>query len=225
MNIFSKRTALKVLLACTMMVGMFTACDDDFTEEDALKEQQTIDLSIYVVDFFNTKPVDSASVSIVQDGVTVAAATNEKGVATFGDVKIGGNIPVTITKDGFTEVTRLVSVNTGNYRQGQITQTVNVLSLTESTATIKGRLTIETNLTNDEVEVVPAGTVVRAVLEEGVVNNINTIMFTATTDENGYYELTVRGRCCHCAKRACYVCHCASTCQRAHSNHKQRYYQ
>lgn len=184
-----KTITLKGLLLVALFAGIFTSCTDDFTEEDALNKQQTIDLSIYVNDYFTKNGVGEASVSIVQDGQTISSMTNEIGVAFFEDVKIGGNIPVFIEKEGFTPVQTLVSVNVTNYREGQRTETVSIFSLTENTAIIKGKLEIETDLTNEDTEVVPENSIVKAYLSmNGVISDIE---FSATVDANGNYEFVV----------------------------------
>ena len=191
MNYNTKKTIITTLLSCLFIAGIFTACDDDFTEEDALNAQQTIDLSIYVVDFFNTAAMQDFNVTILQDGATISGTTNEQGVATFSDVEIGGSIPVTVSKENYTTVQRLVDVDVTNFRQGQRTETIAVLSLTENTATIQGRLEIETDVTNEDTEVVPEGTEVTAILTIDNLAGINVIEFTATTDASGNYELAV----------------------------------
>ena len=191
MNYNTKKTIITTLLSCLFIAGIFTACDDDFTEEDALNAQQTIDLSIHVIDFFNTTSLQDVSVSVVQDGTTISGTTNEQGVATFTDIEIGGSIPVIVSRENYTTVQRLVSVNVTNFRQGQRTETIPVLSLTENTGTITGRLEIETDVTNEDTEIVPEGTEVTAILNINELSGINVIEVTAATDANGVYELVV----------------------------------
>ncbi|MBL6446059.1 DUF3869 domain-containing protein [Fulvivirga sp. 29W222] len=183
-----KTTRILSFLLVVLLAGVFTSCKDDFTEEDALNAQQTVDVSVYVIDYFNTTAVTGATVSIIKDGAAVTAQTNEQGIASFSDVKIGGGLPVTVEKEGFTKVQNLVDVNVNDYRQGHFTTTLGVLSLTENTATIKGKLEIESDVTNDETEVVPEGTEVKAFLN---LEGMNTVEFVATTDANGFYELVV----------------------------------
>lgn len=184
-----KRTTLSALLALALTTAGFIACTDDFTEEDALNAQQTIDLSIYVIDYFDAKGLSDAQVSLVRDGSIVSVTTNEEGIAIFSGVKIGTDIPVTVEKDGFTKIQTNVDVDVENFRQGHITETIGVLSLTENTAVIKGKLEIETDLTNDETEVVPEGTEVNVYLS--FFDAINDIEVTAATDAAGNYELVV----------------------------------
>ncbi|WP_343855564.1 hypothetical protein [Fulvivirga kasyanovii] len=185
-----KKTRILSFLLVIILAGVFTSCKDDFTEEDALNAQQTVDVSIYVTDYFNTTAVSGATVSIIKDGATVTAETNEQGVASFSDIKIGGGLPVTVEKEGFTKVNKLVDIDVTNYREGHFTTTVDVLSLTENTAIIKGKLEIETDLTNEETEIVPEGTEVIAILNVEDFSG-NSIEISATTDANGNYELVV----------------------------------
>ncbi|UII33960.1 hypothetical protein LVD17_09045 [Fulvivirga ulvae] len=183
-----KKTRILSFLLVIILAGVFTSCKDDFTEEDALNAQQTVDVSVYVIDYFNTTAVSGATVSIIKDGAAVTAQTNEQGIASFSDVKIGGGLPVTVEKEGFTKVQNLVNVDVNDYRQGHFTATLGVLSLTENTATIKGKLEIESDVTNEDTEVVPEGTEVKAYLD---LDGMNTVEFVATTDANGNYELVV----------------------------------
>lgn len=190
MKITSKRILIKALLVITLFAGVITACNDDFTEEDALNAQQTIDLSVYVIDFFNTTGLSEVNVSLIQDGNELIATTNEQGIAIFSGIRIGDDIPVTVEREGYTTVQRLIDVNTNNFRQGQITETIGILSLTENTAVVRGKLEIETDVTNDDPEVVPEGTEVRAILDFEL-DEINEISITATTDAEGNFELVV----------------------------------
>ena len=188
MNAIMKKTRILQFLSAILLAGIFSACEDSFTEEDALNAQQTVDVSIYVIDNYNTSGVAEATVSIIKDGVLVEAQTNELGIASFSDVKIGGGLPVTITKEGYTTTQRLINVSVFNYREGQFTSTVEIFSLTENTAIFRGKLEIESNLTNEDRELVPAGTEVKALLTE---DGINTIEFISTVDENGNYEFVL----------------------------------
>ena len=183
-----KKTRILSFLLVIILAGVFTSCKDDFTEEDALNAQQTVDVSVYVIDYFNTTAVSGATVSIIKDGAAVTAQTNDQGIASFSDIKIGGGLPVTVEKEGFTKVQDLVDVDVYDYRQGHFTTTLGVLSLTENTATIKGKLEIESDVTNEDTEVVPEGTEVKAYLD---LDGMNTVEFVATTDANGNYELVV----------------------------------
>ncbi len=183
-----KKTRILQILLAVLTAGIFSSCEDDFTEKDALDAQQTIDLSVYVINNFNTSGVSEASVSIIKDGNLVTAQTNELGIATFNDVNIGGGLPVTVEKEGFTKTQRLVNVSVSNYREGQFTTTVEIYSLTENTAIVRGKIEIETDLTNEDAELVPAGTELIALLND---NGINTVEITTTVDENGNYEFVL----------------------------------
>ncbi len=183
-----KKTRILQILLAVFTAGIFSSCEDDFTEKDALDAQQTIDLSVYVMNNFNTSGVSEASVSIIKDGNLVTAQTNELGIATFNDVKIGGGLPVTVEKEGFTKTQRLVNVSVSNFREGQFTTTVEIYSLTENTATVRGKIEIETDLTNEDSELVAAGTEIVALLND---NGINTVEITTTVDENGNYEFVL----------------------------------
>lgn len=183
-----RKTRILHILFAVFLAGIFTSCEDDFTEKDALDKQQTIDLSVYVIDNFSTAGVSEATVSIIKDGNLVTAQTNDLGVATFSNVKIGGGLPVTIEKEGFASTKSLVNVNAANYRVGQITTTMEIFSLTENTATVRGMLEIETDLTNEDPETVPEGTEITAIYNSG--SNFR-VEISTTIDAEGNYELNL----------------------------------
>jgi hypothetical protein len=183
-----KKIRFKLLLSLALIAGIFTACEDEFSEKDALDAQQTIDLSVYVFDGFDQEGVADASVTVIKDGDEKSAETNELGVASFNDIKIGGNLPVQVKKDGFTPVQTMANINVNNYRQGSYTLNVPVLSLDTNTATVKGELAIETNLTNDSSEVPPVESTIKGYVH---LSGVQPVELVAKTDENGEFEFTV----------------------------------
>lgn len=106
--------------------------------------------------------VSGAIVTISQFGKTQSDTTDESGMVVFnGYFRTAVN--VTIRKEGFTSVSYISVVNTvdstvnnGIYFVGNL---IPIFELTgNNTATITGRATIETNLTNRTRELVPDGT-------------------------------------------------------------------
>jgi len=183
-----KKIRFKLLLSLAMLAGIFTACEDEFSEKDALDAQQSIDLSVFVYDGYSNTGLDNASVTIIKDGNSKTSETNSMGVASFSNVKIGGNMPVEVEKEGYTPARTMANIDVDNYRQGSYTVNVPVLSLDSNTATIKGSLHIQTDLTNDSVEAPPAETKISAFVHMG---NIEPVELMATTNAEGEFEFIV----------------------------------
>lgn len=184
----------KLVLGLALLAGVLTACEDDFSEEDALDAQRSTDLSVYVIDGADDRGVEDASVSLVKDGSEKDKQTNESGIATFKDVKIGSNIPLSVEKEGYTSVQRRVNI-TGNtnFRQGRYTVEVPVLSVDSASATIQGNVSIQTDLTNDSTEVPPEGTEVKALVDLENIGGaeLQETELTTTTNADGEFEFTV----------------------------------
>ncbi|MCD4833468.1 MAG: hypothetical protein K8R31_06705, partial [Bacteroidales bacterium] len=179
-------------IAFALIAGLFfNSCEEDtFTEEDAMKALQEVDLIIAVTDKSNfDQPVDAATVSTVIDGVTVEKITDATGMVTFEDVKIGGNLNVYVSKENYTTSFTTVNTTPSDYRQATVSASVYIYSLAdENLVTVKGQLTIETDLTNRTKEVV-AGAEVRAYNYN--LPNGSAKAFVNTTDAEGKYEIKV----------------------------------
>ncbi len=171
---------------------VFSSCDKDkFTEEDALEALQEIGFIVAVTDATNNDvPLGSANVKIVYKGETVQKTTDSTGTAVFEDIQIGGNMNVYVTKDGYTTIFTSVSTLPGDYRQSIVNKSVRLYSLSdEKMFTVKGKLTIESDLTNRTRETVPEGTEVivqNSYIPAGIQEN-----YVGTTDANGEYSVKV----------------------------------
>jgi hypothetical protein len=189
-----KRTIYSWMLSLSLLAGSVTlnSCRDTFTEEQVLKEQQTIDLAITAVDRYENKGLAGATVTFQQDGQKLEQTTNEAGVANFADVKIGSNLIVTIAKEGFATTRQTISTMVDGYRVSQVSRTANMFALDGiSTAIIRGKVEIETDITNDKSELVPANTPVEAYRKIEDANGVNEISIKGQVDANGMYSLKV----------------------------------
>ena len=113
--------------------------------------------------------VDGAVVTIGQYGKTATATTDASGLVVFQGF-FRSSVTVTVTKAGFTTVTYLSAVNlTSSTSNGTISFVGNIIPLFETagnnTATISGKATIQTNLTNKTRENVPDGTKILASID------------------------------------------------------------
>ncbi len=175
------------LLASTI----FYSCKkDNLTQEDVIKNQQLIDFVVTVLDRtdFN-KPVDSAMVTTYINGEKKEVSTDVTGTATFKDVKVGTNLSIFITKDNYLNAYAEAEAYTSNYRVAEVSQTVYLYSTTSSNlVTVKGRLTLESDVTNRKPE--PAsGVVVKAM--NSYLNDYAEQYFYDETDTSGNYEIKV----------------------------------
>lgn len=185
-----KKSIFKTAAYAILMFSLLIACDKgDVTQEDIIKNQQKIDLVINVINASNgLAPVDSALVSIVTSDGALSSGTDENGVAIFEGISITDDIPVTVTKSNFTSVTTTVDGSPNNYRQAMVSSTITLYELTGSNiAVVRGRLTIETDVTNREQEAVPADLIIRAYNY----SMTNEIAFFGTTDADGNYEISI----------------------------------
>ena len=185
-----KKITLKPLMIALLTLAISISCDDDdLSQEDIINNQQLINLTIRVVDATREDlPIDSAIVEIVDNGEIKSVVTGQTGLAVFTDVTISNIIPVTITKSGYTSVASDINTAFKNYREAHILDKMSLYPIDgDYVTTIKGRLTIESDVTNRKREAVPAGTIVKAFN-----NNISSSMaFTGETDNEGNYELKV----------------------------------
>jgi hypothetical protein len=169
----------------------FNSCQEDtFTEEDAMKALQEVDLVISVTDVSNfNQVIEAATVRIVIDGIAVEKATDVTGIVTFEDVKIGGDLNVYVSKENYTTTYTDISTTPDDYRQSTVYGTISIYSLADANlATVKGQLTIETDLTNRTKEVVE-GAEVR--IYNYSLPNGSPKAFIGISDAEGKYEIKV----------------------------------
>ncbi|HEX2922252.1 MAG TPA: hypothetical protein VHO50_13905 [Bacteroidales bacterium] len=185
-----KKRILKLfLLIIVPAMVLFSCKKDDFSEKDALDAQQSVDLAITVLDGSTSQiPVQGATVKVLVDSVLVSKTTNASGSVVFTNLKIGGDVPVNVTKEGYTSVMTSLETSPSTYRQTQVSGTITIYSLAnEKLATFKGRLTLQSDLTDRDRE--PAAGVVVKVRNTSI--SSTETFFTATTDDNGNYTLSV----------------------------------
>ncbi len=180
------------IFAFALIAGLsFNSCEKDtFTEEDAMQALQKVDLIIAVTDKSNyDEAVDGATVSTVINGVSAEKTTDATGLVTFEDVKIGGNLNIYVTKVDYTTTFTTVNTTPSDYRQATVSASVSIYSLAdESLVTVKGQLTIETDLTNRTKEVVEGSEV--KVYNQYLPNG-GAKAFVGISDAEGKYEIKV----------------------------------
>ena len=185
-------TKVRTKIISLMMLSMAIfaiSCEEEFSEEDALNAQQSVDLSIYVVNNStdNEDPIEGAKVTVSQNGETREVTTDANGAALFPDAKIGGYV-YKIEAENYTTLSGSSSLSTSNFRIGQVTARfeLNSLNVPENMATIRGTVEIESDLTNDATEYASG---IELLVEVNLDNK--TLNFSATTDDQGKWELQV----------------------------------
>lgn len=184
------RNLLHIFIFTLGLAFTLSSCDNnEFTEEDALKSLQQVSLQVSVLDAANDNiPVEGTQVQIGTIGANTISTTNEFGIASFDKVPISGNIVMSVTKTDYTTTTTIINTIPNNYRQNVISSIVKTYALTgDNIVTVSGQLTLESDLTNANREVL-ANT-------EVVVKNHSLQStqkyFSTKTDENGFYEIKI----------------------------------
>lgn len=185
------KNKFKVILSGTLLIAIMAfaiSCKETFTEEDALKAQQEIDLAIYVVNGSDaaSAPIAGATVTVNQNGVSVTGTTDATGAALFPKVKVGDFV-YTVTAANFITESSQGNAGSFNFREGQVTVRIDLISTADADlATIKGTLTVEKDVTNLVREFASSVDVFF-----DVSLNSGTRTFTTKTDANGAYQIKV----------------------------------
>ena len=188
------RNIFKFMLFIAAGAMILVSCEEDkFTEKDAMDALQTIDVALTIQDGSSyAEGVEGATVKVLKDSsstTTLEKTTDASGYVIFEDMKIGGDISVYVNKDNYTKALFQVSTSTDSYRESQISKRVKIYPLDgENMATVKGQLTIETDLTNRQREKLANKEV--KVINNDLGDNIEK-SFVGTTDEEGKYSIKV----------------------------------
>ncbi len=183
-----KRILKFLLLVLISGIGTYS-CTDEFTEKDAMEALQKVTLQIAVHDASNSDvALAGATVKAIIDTSVVTATTASNGIATFEDLKIGGNVNVYVSKDQYTTVFTSINTTPGNYRQTVVGSDIYLYSTSgDNIVTVKGQVTIETDLTNREREYVGGITILAY---NGSLGNTSRF-YAGTTDATGNYSMAV----------------------------------
>ena len=188
--IIMKKQICKLILFMVPVMLLFSCNNDKYDEKDALATQQKIDLLVTVIDGSSSlTPVQGASVKFIVDSTTISKITGENGTVVFPKIDIGGEALVVVTKNNYTSVLKSIYTNPESYRQTQVTDLVAIYSLeSDKIAKFEGRLTLQSDLTDRDRE--PAAGVLVKARNSGLNSAIDQ-MFTATTDNDGRYSISV----------------------------------
>lgn len=184
-----KNQISKLILLMVPIMLLFSCNKDKFSEKDALNAQQTVDLIVTVIDQSSSMaPVDGATVILINDSTIVTKTTNANGIVSFANIQIGGSATISVSKTDFTSVLKSVYTNPDSYRQTQVSTIVSLYSLESSKiATFKGRLTMQSDLTDRDREPAVGFTVKAKNFDLSFTGQL----YTAVTDADGNYSIAV----------------------------------
>lgn len=116
-----------------------------------------------------TQNLDGATVSVSQFGTVYSETTDATGIASFKGF-LRGAIVVSVVRDGFTSLNYVAHVPgdilTTTGTKTELGNMVPIFELSgENTATVSGKLTVDTDLTNKISEAVPEGTTITAAID------------------------------------------------------------
>lgn len=221
-----KKFGIYFLLSASLVGMTLNSCDkDEFSEEDAMNLQDKLDknntlfndtlsrvaYTVNVVDASTSalksgsavNAISGAVVKLVQDNNILTQTVDASGIVTFDNLKRGyANVNITLadySEVNYTVDLSISSLNEGGHQFANIIPLIPVAGA--QTATISGKVTFESDLTNLTPETVPTGTKVLAMVDAGSAaiskpDNIISISYdklslSATTDANGNYTMTV----------------------------------
>lgn len=147
-------------------------------------------IDVKVLDLITSQPIVGAEVTIpTVAGTIVKVKTDSLGIATFSpNVNIPNPASAIATKDGYASGSVFATIR-GDYSTGA-TATIRIWDLKNAPNTVKGKVYIENDLTNDEPEVAK-----KAFINCFTFVNVNgynqRFDFAATTDDNGAYTIKV----------------------------------
>jgi hypothetical protein len=177
-------TALEQLKFTNLLEQMRLQYELQEEGKDADIARARQDYSIFVTDMNNNLPLVDVEVSVASEGQVKTVKTNASGIAVFDDLALPNNSRFIITKEGYAAAS-IAANELGS-------SPVSLMNIAEANRinTIQGKVFIETDLTNETPETVPANTLVTAVVyvDNGSGDGYN-LEFPTRTDENGNYTL------------------------------------
>jgi hypothetical protein len=157
--------------------------EQDGKNADANREvvRNKQDYTVYVTDLNTDMPLADVDVSVASEGQIKTLKTNASGVAVFDDLALYSSSRFIITKTGFTAA----SITTGDVNSGP----VKLLNIANAKNEVKGKLYVETDLTNTTSELAPENTLVTASTTVPSGSGAYTMQIAARTDAGGNYSL------------------------------------
>jgi hypothetical protein len=148
------------------------------------------DIAVQVIDLVTDAPVIGAEVTIpTLVGTVIKVKTDSTGVARFSpNVNIPNPASAIVTMDGYASGSTFATIG-GSTNTGA-SATISIWNLKNATNTVKGKVYIENDLTNDAAEVAK-----KAFVNAFTFVNVNGYQqrfdFIATTDDNGDYSMKI----------------------------------
>jgi hypothetical protein len=151
--------------------------------ENARLQQARQDYSVAVIDVNTRAPLADADVSVASEGKMISLKTNAAGVANFQGLVLYPISRFNISKTGFT--TASITANELG------SAAIGLLNTAEAKNELKGKLFLETDLTNVSAETAPANVLVTASTNISQGNSSYRLQYAARTNAAGEYSLKV----------------------------------
>lgn len=216
---------LAVLIVAGLILSINSCTKDDLTEQerlellDSLNNLSIVNYSVTVVSAADngfkksgeaTTGLLGATVKVNHGGGVATATTNDFGIAVFSDMR-AGSISVSIHLDGFTDVSFLTNLTPEAELEQNYSYASTIVPLFPTTgegvATIAGKVTYQSDLTNKTRENVTETEIMGTLLTDAafmntyfpnnagpgsvIQVNYSSAVMTTTTDTEGNYSLTV----------------------------------
>jgi hypothetical protein len=199
----------------------FTACEDAFNEKDAIEAQKELlnlkhehntalaklqhanklsqiafedsiskaggtilssrAYTLRVTDVATNAPLADATVMVTSQGKAITTTTDASGIAIYENLQIYAGSSFLVTKDGYAATSVAASPQ----------MNVSLWNTTDAKNVVKGRVYVETDLTNSLAETVPSGSLVSASVNVPSGTGNYTVYFPTTTDASGNYTLNL----------------------------------
>lgn len=179
---------LKYFIALIATSMVMVSCRDSYNEQDIaadLAKANGFEVLVKTFEASRQVPLEGADVTLNIGEDTYTAVSDDAGIVSFGTIASGTG-RLSVSKEGFTpSYTNVSLAGLGESSSGRAT--INLFNTNDPNgAKIRGRITMETDLTNETEE--PAdGIIVTGRYYDG----FSYAYVTATTDSNGEYEITV----------------------------------
>lgn len=168
-------------LPLIITVLFFSACEKDgITEKELLEKLSESSLSIKISNSGTNEPISDAFVSIAASGKILTDTSDEKGFVFFEGLEQQSNAKLIVSKEGYWVYDNEINLEFSSRAAGEHVEIF--LNDKDKATTIKGKVTIQTDLTTLDPEH-PVGITIKAL------NQSREILAIAKTNNKGEYEL------------------------------------
>lgn len=175
------------ILAIMVLVVSSCSIKEGLTDEEVLAlDKSAWNFSIQLYDPISKKGVEGATFGITIDGEVKTFTSNSAGIVEFSG-SYADEIYANVSKDGYFDLSRNINLNEGDRSQSLYRRVYMLPSGDEGTFTIKGKVTVQSDLTTETKEpAVGASFTVDLYSDNDFYKSI-----TVKADESGNYSVKV----------------------------------